>query len=290
MPNPTQIAVLGDSVTWGQGLLPPDKFANLIAAQYGLPPLAGNFMLAHSGAIIGVTNPDVLTAPNKEIPVPAPMITEQIGIVPNPGMVDLVLINGGINDIGIATIVNPLTSLKDLHNLTQKACYYDMKTLLLQVMTRFINAAARVCIIGYYPIISPLSNPFAGEIDLLVHLLGHFNVGFPQTLDHSDVLDLVSARTMQFWIDSTTYLQAAVNDAASISGWGNRLVFIPTTFSAGNAALLRLIPWLWGFAPDLGPEDEAAGVRGTACDLMYPIPSDLVPNEICHHASLVGHL
>src|SRR5580658_9574934 len=136
----SRIATLGDSVTWGQGLVAGHKFANLVAGAFGVPPLGNDLLLAHSGAIIGISNPDSTTALDNEVPVPAPMIIDQIGRVPSPATIDLVLMTGGINDIGVATIVNPMTGLDDLRAATEQACYEDMKGLLARALATFTTA------------------------------------------------------------------------------------------------------------------------------------------------------
>ncbi len=56
----SRIVTLGDSVSWGQGLLPQHKFANLVAATFGASTSGNNFMMAHSGAIIGATKPSTV--------------------------------------------------------------------------------------------------------------------------------------------------------------------------------------------------------------------------------------
>lgn len=280
----SRIAVLGDSVAWGQGLLTPRKYANLVAASVGLQPLGIDLMRAHSGAIIGISDPASVSASDGEIPAPAPLIVDQINAVSQPDTIDLVLVSAGINDVGVQNIVNPATAMSDLENWTTTYCHQDMQNLLRKVLGAFKNASVRVT--GYYPIISPASDPFAAaEVDLLSHLLGNFNVGFPKTLDRGPILDAVTARTMRFWRDSTDCLQRAVSEITG--GYNDRAVFVPAPFTEDNA-LFAPNPSLWGFAPDLGPEDEVSAQRGKACDLMYGNPVELVQNEICHHAS-VGH-
>jgi lysophospholipase L1-like esterase len=279
----SRIAAIGDSIAWGQGLSPANKFANLVAASVGAPPLDDSLMVAHSGAIIGIHNPDSTSAIDNEIPVPAPMIIDELRTVPSPNTVDLVLLTGGINDVGLEMIVNPLTSLRYLRAATRQACYDDMRTLLGKVLGTF--PTARVRVIGYFPILSPASDPLAGPSgDPLLHLLGNFNSGFPQTLEREVILEAVTARTMQFWTDSTSDLQQAVTNTAN---GDPRTVFVPAPFGPENAVFAP-DPLLWGFAPDLGPEDEVARARGVACDTQYPSLLDIVADEICHHAS-VGH-
>jgi lysophospholipase L1-like esterase len=277
------IVTLGDSVSWGQGLLTQHKFANLVAAAYGASSAGNNFMLAHSGAIIGVSDPQPATSVNPEIPAPSPMVIDQIGQVQLPETVDLVLVMGGINDVNITTIFNPLTALADLRKLTLQFCYTDMKALLTKALNTFTKPTVQIRVIGYYPIISPVSDPLSGPAgDPLVHFLGNFNLGFPQTLERKAILGALSDRAMQFWGDSNNYIQQAVNEIASDS-----LAFVNTPFTPNNA-LFTSNSMLWGFGNDLGPEDEVAVQREVACALQYPPLTELVANEVCHLAS-VGH-
>ena len=203
----SRIITLGDSVAWVQGLLTQNKFANLVAASFGACSTGINFMQAHSGAIIGVSNPKIQTSINPEIPAPAPMIIDQVGQVQSPATVDLVLLMGGINDVDIRTIFNPFTSLSALRQLTQQACYAGMKTLLSKALNTFTKPKAQIRVVGYYPIISPASNPLPVPVgDPLVHLLGNFGIGFPQTLERQVILGALSDRAMQFWADSNNYI------------------------------------------------------------------------------------
>jgi hypothetical protein len=281
-----RIIVLGDSVSWGQGLLPQHKFASLVAASIGAANSGDNFMMAHSGAIIGVSKPDPTTSTNAEIPAPAPMIIDQVSQVQAPETVDLVLLTGGINDVNITTIFDPFTRLPYLHQLTQQVCYSDMKSLLGKVLATFTKPTVQIRVIGYYPVVSPASNPIRGPAgDPLVHFLGNLDLGFPQTLERNIVLRALSDRAMQFWTDSNGYLQQAVNDSSN--GNAQRLAFVPTPFTPANA-LFAPNPLLWGFAEDLGPEDEVATQREAACAVQYPPLTEFLANEVCHLAS-VGH-
>lgn len=283
--NP-RIVVLGDSVSWGQGLLPQHKFANLVASSLGGSTAADNFMLAHSGAIIGVSAPDARTSVNPEIPAPAPMIIDQVSQVRAPETVDLVLLMGGINDVNITTIFDPFTSLPHLHQLTLQACYSDMRALLTKALGTFTKPTVQVRVVGYYPILSPVSNPLPSAAgDPLTHFLGNLNLGFPQTLEREIVLGALSARAMQFWTDSNNYLQQAVRESSS--GNAERLAFVRTPFTPDNA-LFTPNALLWGFGADLGPEDEVATQREAACAIQYPPVPEFFANEVCHLAS-VGH-
>jgi lysophospholipase L1-like esterase len=282
----SRIITLGDSVSWGQGLLPPHKFACLVANSIGASISGNGFILAHSGAIIGVSKPDPTSSINPEIPAPAPMIINQLSQVQAPDTVDLVLLTGGINDVNITTIFDPFTTLRYLHELTQQACYSDMKSLLAKVLSTFTKPTVQIRVVGYYPVVSPVSNPLPGPAgDPLVHLLGNFGLGFPQTLERNIVLGALSARAMQFWTDSNNFLQQAVDESSK--GNAERLAFVKTPFTPDNA-LFTPNSFLWGFAQDLGPEDEVAAQREAACAVQYPPLTEFFANELCHLAS-IGH-
>src|SRR5712671_5158526 len=134
-----RMVTFGDSVTWGQGLLDPQKLHTIIATHLGFAP-AETLLVAHSGAIIGA---DAADRPDPrlhgEVPHPFPTILQQITRYNTPDTVVLIIINGGINDVGVTTILNPLTSVAKLQHLTDNACRVDLQTLLRAVLQRFTH-------------------------------------------------------------------------------------------------------------------------------------------------------
>jgi lysophospholipase L1-like esterase len=279
----SRMVTLGDSVAWGQGLQTQHKFANLVAAAFAISTASNGFMQAHSGAIIGVSDPDATTSVNPEIPAPSPMIIDQVSTVASPETVDLVLLTAGINDVNIRTIFDPLTPLTLIDQLTQRFCYSDMKTLLGKVLNTFTKPTVQIRIIGYYPIVSPISNPVETDVgDPLIHLFANFYLPFLQTLDRDIVVKSLSDRAMRFWTDSTNCIKQAVGELAA-----PQLAFVANPFTPNNA-LFTPNCLLWGFGPDLGPEDEVSAQRAAACNVQYPLPEQFFPNEICHLAS-IGH-
>jgi hypothetical protein len=202
--RPFNIITLGDSIIWGQGLPESMKFRTLVAnwlqSQYGT---TRNVVIwtthAHSGAKTGwglypaETNgndPDTWYSlhPSSgygpgypypgEVPFGYPSISFQIGMTVNdlkqrgvdPGTVDLVLLDGCINDLSADNILNP--SLVETNLLqgevangpnwvrtkTNELCVTHMGSLLPQVTGQFPNAI--VIMTGYYPIVS-------GQTDLV---------------------------------------------------------------------------------------------------------------------------
>jgi hypothetical protein len=193
--RPLNIVTLGDSIMWGQGLPEQLKFRTLVAnwlqAQYG----SGRTVIqwpthAHSGAVTGMgawpgyTNnqdPDswsIIHLPTYpypgEVPSDYPSISFQIGMTVrdlqnqkvSPADVDLVLLDGGANDLSIENILNPALVETNIslskfevangpnwvRTKTNQLCVAHMKALLPLVLNQFPNAV--VVVTGYYPIVS----------------------------------------------------------------------------------------------------------------------------------------
>src|SRR5258708_26456358 len=104
------LLILGDSVTWGQGLLPVHKISTIVATQINASPK----MLAHSGATIGIGDSNFDVMPSPEVPNSYPTIIEQVDkFIGDQADVQWILMNGGINDVDIRSILNPLYPQKD---------------------------------------------------------------------------------------------------------------------------------------------------------------------------------
>src|SRR4051794_34449706 len=97
------VVVYGDSVTWGQGHKDGNKFANQVASALG----ATVKMIAHSGATIG--RGDAQTGSGgPESPNHYPTILQQLAAASDdPDQAAVVIVDGGINDIGVPTILSP---------------------------------------------------------------------------------------------------------------------------------------------------------------------------------------
>lgn len=286
---------MGDSVAWGQGLLLEHKFSTKVAAALGQP--AGNVSLeAHSGAIIGISLDQNGTSKDPEVPAPAPKIADQVTNFDDPEDIDVVIMGGGINDVDIRRIFNPLTPVATIQDLTYSFCYNDMLALIGNAVATFTKPTCRFVIHGYYPILSSQSRPFenlAGT-DSLAKFLSVFASDFPLVFDRSVVVENLIQLAQQFYVCSQASLAKAVSDARVRYDPGftiplaNRMVFVGSGFTDANA-LFTATPLLWGFqGPDLGPEDEVAPQRQVSCKCKYGEPWDFTNLAMCEHAS-VGH-
>ena len=123
-----RIVVLGDSVAWGQGLAPAQKFANRVASAVSATTRLGVYtdVLAHSGAILGLTPLDTTSLPalTGEVPTSYPTIAQQVALFTDPpSQVSTILVNGGLNDLDIRTVLNPTTSTDEITTRLEQFCH-----------------------------------------------------------------------------------------------------------------------------------------------------------------------
>jgi lysophospholipase L1-like esterase len=275
--------VLGDSVAWGQGLLRENKFDYLVfKALSGQPPAPGEcVMVAHSGATIGADATLSKAPVDGEVPGSYPTIVQQCeSFADRPDAVDIVIVNGGINDVDARRIVNPLTDELHLREKIVQYCYQDMLTLLGKATSKFTNRATRIVVPGYYPILSTESDPIR-----VPDFLGLHGVQFTKLLTALGdmVFHKIYRQCALFAEQSSISLRQAVDEINAKDG-GRRVRFAEVPFAPENAALAPQA-WLWGIGEDLVPEDQVVRPRHGACNLYEP---DLIQREICYRAS-VGH-
>jgi hypothetical protein len=280
MGNAFRVVNIGDSVPWGQGLLEDQKY-DVRVKQTLLPRFPGGVSLqrlAHSGAVIGARPTVGNTAPG-EVPVPRPTIIEQCdGFVDSPETVDLVLINGGINNVGVATILNPFAWVPPLQTQIQTACHDEMLMLLRKVTAKFTKASCRILVTGYYTIFSKKSDPLG-----LPRLMAMHGIAIPGFIANLDLLGPVVDRCEQFFKESTANLQRAIADANDL-----RIAFVASGFTDDNAIFVPGTTWIWGLDEFLEPEDPVADERRPQCDLVFNAPLEIAHREQCHRAS-AGH-
>jgi hypothetical protein len=271
----SDLVIFGDSATWGQGLLNEHKYTTIVASHYNLEPR----MVAHSGATIGVGDTQVSSPQDEEVPVPRPTILQQVAdYAGDPNDVAMIILNGGINDVDVRFIINPLTSLDELHRKTVRHCQDDMLTLLKAVTKKFTRSALRIVVTSYFPILSPKSEPFKVPLFLAIH-----GVGFTPLASQSIVFDKIVAQCLQFWKDSSASLKIAITNAGD-----SRIRFAEPPFSEDNAVFAPS-PWLWGIEADFqfSPQDEVIKPRRDACNITFP-PVKILEREGCYRAS-AGH-
>ncbi len=301
-----RILVIGDSVTWGQGLLPSEKMHVLLAqklfAQNGVEPLVAHY--ARSGAKIGYDNGQpTQSTPSapwewREVPEPSPTLREQCdrAATDHPDKHwDYIILCGGINDVGVETIFWPATTEATITGLCERYCNDAMSRLLDQLADEYVsvNPAVKVIVLGYYSVLSEESH-LPSEITKAVEALSH---RAPTLLDV--LKDEVSrsrgvspqnalvSNSQTFYQASRSNLQAAV---AAANTKTNTFLYVDPAIAPPQAAFTN-DEFIFGLK-GLGPEDDVASYREQYCKMLYRLsvvkPSDAVNQFVCDRAS-VGH-
>jgi hypothetical protein len=214
--------------------------------------------------------------------VPRKSIREQCANYQNaPENVDVVLLNGGINDVGLTTILNPLAIIPSLDSVVKRACLQRMGDLLDAVRIKFSKPSCHILVLGYYAILSPKSDHLGIRKLLSLHGIAIPSYG----IQDADFVGPVVQRCEEFFRASTKYLIDAVAQTRD-----PRIQFVPSGFKDENAVFAGHSSMLWGINldPTLSPQDPIAEARHPLCDKAFRGASHLLDRETCYRAS-AGH-
>lgn len=158
--NQLNMLVLGDSIMWGQGLRTKNKFWCRVKCwlQEKTVMEVKEKIEAHSGAAIETRlgQGRVYTSQDGEVNVLTPTVNEQVDearrYYGDPGKVDLILVNGCINDVDVRNLLDAGTSLDALETNIREKCGGLMQSLLRRITLDFPNA--HVVVTSYYRIVS----------------------------------------------------------------------------------------------------------------------------------------
>ncbi len=273
----------GDSVVWGQGLYPQQKFTwQVYRALAGTDPTPDTLLTnAHSGANIGVGATIVKPALDGEVPDSYPTILQQCANYQGTtDDVDLVIVDGGINDVNSFILDNPLLDRDDLQERIVKHCYSDMLVLLDAVAARFSNPRTRIVLVGYYQILSTYSD--RERATNVCGLRGIHLADFVEELGDL-VLDKIFSQHAFFAEQSAANLRRAADETNEVLG-SERITFVLPPFGPQNS-MLAADAWIFGIDKDLQPEDPFAADRHALCDRDE---TDLIQRHVCYLAS-IGH-
>ncbi len=192
------LLILGDSIAWGQGLLPPHRWRELLVARLrtalgrDVKELAPQI---HSGAIIGIGDRNEIDLPGLyqpgvyppgqekptlldkgeyagELPLATPTVLAQLDALdaldPNDP-IDLVVVSAGINDVRIARFLNPFADRKFIAALIDLHCRRHLSALLDRIRVRCIdrNPACKVAVLSYFQMVSEASTGFPSVYDFV---------------------------------------------------------------------------------------------------------------------------
>lgn len=237
--RPFNMLAFGDSIMWGQGLTEDQKFATLVknwvtANMLGRAVTFENF--AHSGArIMPDSVQDGMPPFTGEVPAKFPSVHKQLYRAKDslaarnvlPSEIDLVLLNGGINDIGVTSILSPFASSGSITDLTRDSITSHMNYLLPAAADLFPNA--KFIVPGYFRIVTEDS-----ATPEVTALLGVITVvlGIPGILLTPFIKQQLIANCSAFFGEADVGLRAAVT--AQNGRTPNRCVFADPGFSIYN--------------------------------------------------------
>jgi lysophospholipase L1-like esterase len=253
------LLVIGDSVVWGQGLAPEHKTASLLAQYLG----AKIKMVAHSGAKIGIRDSYTVTMPSGEVPCFFPTILQQLQAFSGDAtQVKWVLMNGGINDVEVQRVFNPMIPQFELELHTRNYCGRDFLTLLQQVTSRFPNA--HVLVLGYYPALSQQSRSQGVEaLYSLVH-----GVKFTPLFAADSFRNALAEHCLRFWKLSIGLMRGAVEQVNRTAG-ERRAIFVDCGLDEANAAFApQSLLWELDLNDLNKAPDEMVAERLAACELV----------------------
>ena len=300
--RPFEMLVLGDSIMWGQGLKEEQKFSYRVE-QWIRGRLPGievhRHVFAHSGARIKPDPVEDAKPPTHgEVPNKSPSITAQLAAAQgatfplhsplDPRNVSLVLLDGGINDFGSKTILNPDPTVGRawVRRVTRDVCVDRMKGLLPAVATAFPNA--KVVITNYFQIVSEKS-----DMVIIWELLQFWDVVGGAVNFMSDSLrQKLSDQSLAFHEESTAGFREAVQETTRTllaSDKGSPPVNVAVRLARAprpSRVALAEVPFgprnAYG-APEtflfhVNEPDPAASVRKPVCMSQVPNASPALPN------------
>ena len=267
------LIVFGDSVLWGQGLQERNKCASLVAERLAIDRVV---VSARSGAVIGAggdlryrdieARDSARSSCGSDVPQRAPTILDQVAT----STVDardaaVVLVDGGINDVGLIRILNPFTTDDELKAEVDRHCFEDMRLLLQHVLHRFDSSDTQVVLTGYFPIFSRDSEK--SMVSRFVEAMGASPHARSMTRSQRlAVADRVIHLAQLFWRESSNRLKDAVDSLRT-----DRLMFAGVPFRDENA-MFASDAWLFGLGwtgRRLVPEDEVPAERLKQCRACY---------------------
>jgi lysophospholipase L1-like esterase len=243
-----QIYVIGDSIAWGNDLNRINKYYYIIAQQLR-EKLQGSVELtvyAHSGAVITGSIGCIAKKGNDGLAgtgCPQPTLMDQAKNIPKNA--DLVLVSGGINDVGIGNMANDKISVGEIKSHTAEKIIEPMTNLVEKILEK--NSYVKVVVTGYFPVVTESSkltpadkaamtavavqqdpygeakNFMAKEVNTKLQV---------DLLPEKPVVSSPEANFEAFYIESTKSIDAAVTTA---NNGGNRAVFVDPKFQPTQA-------------------------------------------------------
>lgn len=292
-PRELNMLVLGDSILWGQGLKQQNKTWYLIKTWLQTNGHTVRERIeAHAGATIGASGAEVpksLTT-HGEISSAWPTLHDQIDNAVRsyvePANVDLVLVDGCINDVNARRFLNAGNTAEGIQALAREKCGAPVEQLLTRISGTFPNA--HIIVTGYYPIMSDKTprDFFMRALAKRFYAPIAPNGAKISSKEMLARLTIISAAWYAASNDSLTEAVAHTNAQLAARGSRQRALFARIPFAADHAFGAHNSQ-LWGFDAsflrkllvvitfgkvDLRTNDEISSVRSSVCrDFFKPV-------------------
>ncbi len=295
--NAYQLVVIGDSIAWGNGLEEVDKYYNKVAKdlQEALKRPVEITVYAHSGAVIstsGESAEEMLfrttgSLPDANLNKGGPTLMEQAAKISNDA--DLILVSGGINDVGALTPIKTNIPENDIRTRTKDKIEKPMAELLTNILDN-TKTDAKIIVTGYYSLAS--DDTIMESQDQVVTSTAEFpsqmHTGMANALEkvqnskNGDTLRALNSKA--FDETSTTSLQNAVDDANRADNGRGRVVFVDPKFESINSYGASK-SFLWELNPDGTSNDDQRNDRSIVVARNGGNPITKYENEI----NAIGH-
>lgn len=310
--------VLGDSIMWGQGLNEQHKAWYQVKSwlKENTNRDVRENIEAHSGAVVGVNDvPWSNDSPRDgEVSSAVPTVNHELDRAlrsyASPAQVDLVLVDGCINDVDIRNLLNAANSTDDVKRMATEKCGIPMQSLLTRVASSF--PSAHVIVTGYFPIISE-KTPNSLLMQAMTRMF--YQPGpKPAKLKRKNLRERLIAVSRTWYQASDAALGDAVDKVTAelaAKGSRQRVLFVEIPFAPEysfnapdthlwgfNASFLRkLLAVLTLGRVTLKTNDETQRQRVSSCNEHYKRPTGETSGQrgtremrrmLCWYASL-GH-
>ena len=290
------LLVLGDSILWGQGLKEEHKSWYLVKMWLQETGVTVREKIeAHAGAVIGTAGtspPKSLTLygeVNSAWPTLHDQIDDALKSFVDPSQVDLVLVDGCINDVNARRFLNAANTPEVIQELAREKCGAPVEELLTRIAASFPNA--HIVITGYYPVVSDKTPRDLFMRALAKRFYAPMAADGPKLSDKELLARLARISTAWYEASNRWLMEAVakVNSLMALKGSRQRVLFAKIPFLPEHAFAARESR-LWGFEGttlrkmlalvtlgkvDLHANDEVRSQRASVCqDFFKRVPGE----------------
>ena len=277
------LLVLGDSISWGQGLRDEHKAWYQVKTWLETSGRKVSERIeAHSGAVIGSvgdSGADPIPRLDPEVSRGVPSVNGQLDNVlrtyADPTNVDLVIVDGCINDLDARRLLNAANAPAGIVELAQQKCGPPVEALLTRIAASFPNA--HIIVTGYYPILSEQT-----ANDFFMRALAKRLYTGSESMNDKQLRERL-IEISRVWYQASNRMLAATTEKvdAQLAAKGSRqraafaeIVFLPEhSFAAPQSrlwgfdasAIRKLLVILTLGRVTLKTNDEQRNQRGSSC-------------------------